>query len=154
MRNVWPVLFLIFFVISITALHQRDCAIRRYETAKETIEQCDTVIYDLDTTCRLQARDIKMWEAKNLALAEQVNKQKQWFRDTIQVILAEHTDQWMEVPGVVGTAIGEFDGQPCIKIFVVKKTDELAEIPSSVNGHLIVIEETGEFQALSIPGCE
>ena len=68
---------------------------------------------------------------------------------TIREVLREHTDRWMDVPGVVGTAIGESDGRPCIMILVARKTDELAaKIPDSVDGHSVVIEETGEFRAL------
>ncbi len=68
---------------------------------------------------------------------------------TIQQVLQEHTDRWMDVPGVVGTAIGELDGRPCIRVFVAHKTDELAAgIPASVEGHPVVIEQTGEFRAL------
>ena len=68
---------------------------------------------------------------------------------TIEVVLAEHTDQWMGIPGVVGTAIGLFEGQPCIKGLVAEKTDELAaKIPSIVEGYQVVLEESGEFRAL------
>ena len=68
---------------------------------------------------------------------------------TIQEVLQEHTDRWMEVPGVVGTAIGELDGQRCIKVFVAGKTDDLlAGVPKAVEGYRVVIEETGEFRAL------
>lgn len=66
---------------------------------------------------------------------------------TIDEVLAEHTGEWMSIPGVVGTAIGQFKGKPCIKIFVVKKTAELAErIPSQVEGFPVIVEETGEIR--------
>ena len=68
---------------------------------------------------------------------------------TIQAVLAEHTLRWMAIPGVVGTAIGLFEGQPCVKVLVAEKTDELAaKIPSAVEGYRVVLEETGEFRAL------
>jgi len=68
---------------------------------------------------------------------------------TIEAVLEEHTDRWMDVPGVVGTAIGESQGQPCIVVFVVEKSDELGrKIPASVEGHPVVVEQTGEFRAL------
>jgi len=67
----------------------------------------------------------------------------------IQEVLADHTRQWMGTAGVVGTAIGEFDGQPCMKVFVARRTEELvAKFPSSVEGYPVVLEETGEFRAL------
>lgn len=43
---------------------------------EQKVEQDDIVIYSLETRCRLQVRDIKMWEARNLALAEQANDLK------------------------------------------------------------------------------
>ncbi|MHC4176124.1 MAG: hypothetical protein ACYSWU_01375 [Planctomycetota bacterium] len=68
---------------------------------------------------------------------------------TIQEVLEEHTDRWMAISGVVGTAIGECDGRPCIKVFVAEKTEQLrVKIPSSLEGHSVVVEETGEFRAL------
>ena len=67
----------------------------------------------------------------------------------IQEALEEHTAEWMAIPGVVGTAIGLFEGQPCIKVFVAEKTDELAaRFPSTLDGHRVILEETGEFRAL------
>ncbi len=68
---------------------------------------------------------------------------------TIERVLKEHTDEWMAIPGVVGTAMGEHKGKPCIKILVVEKTQKLArQIPSQVEGFPVVIEETGEIRAL------
>ena len=68
---------------------------------------------------------------------------------TIEEALNAHTDEWMSIPGVVGTAIGEFKGKPCIKILVVRKTEQLKKkIPSQVEGFPVVIEETGEIRAL------
>ncbi len=68
---------------------------------------------------------------------------------TIQQVLQEHTGEWMSTPGVVGTAIGELEGKPCIKVLVVKKTEELTgRIPRQVEGFPVVIVETGEIRAL------
>ena len=46
----------------------------KLDVANTVIEQHDTVIDALETRCRLQVRDIKMWEAKNLALVKQFVK--------------------------------------------------------------------------------
>jgi hypothetical protein len=68
---------------------------------------------------------------------------------TIEQVLKAHTEEWMAVPGVVGTAIGEFKGRPCIRVFVVKKNEALKKkIPSRVEGFPVKIEETGEIRAL------
>ena len=68
--------------------------------------------------------------------------------ETIEEVLEKHTDEWMELPGVVGTAIGESNGNPCIKVFVVENTGVISEtIPSEVEGYPVIIEKTGEFRA-------
>lgn len=68
---------------------------------------------------------------------------------TIEMVLREHTDRLMSVPGVVGTGIGECSGQRCIKVFVVKKTpDLLQQIPTAIQGYTVAVQETGEFRAL------
>ena len=68
---------------------------------------------------------------------------------TIQEVLKEHTTELMSLPSVVGTAQGLCDGKPCIKVFVIKKTPELDQkIPDTLEGHPVMIEETGEIRAL------
>jgi len=68
---------------------------------------------------------------------------------TIQEVLEEHSDQWMSIPGVVGTAIGKFEGKPCIRVLAAKKTDQLIQqIPSEAEGFPVIITETGEIRAL------
>ncbi len=69
--------------------------------------------------------------------------------ETIEAVLEQHTGSLMALPGVVGTAIGECEGKPCIKVFVVRQTRELiATIPPALHGFLVAIEETGEIRAL------
>ncbi len=64
-------------------------------------------------------------------------------------VLKEHTDELMSIPGVVGTAEGLCDDQPCIKVFVIKNTPELEQkIPPVLEGFTVNVEETGEFRAL------
>ena len=42
-----------------------------------------------------------------------------------------------------------YAGRPCIEIYVARKTPELlAQIPATIPGHPVVIEETGAFKAL------
>ncbi len=67
---------------------------------------------------------------------------------TIEEVLKEHTGEWMSIPGVVGTGIGECEGKPCIRIFVVKRTPELLKkIPSKLEGFVVDVQETGEIRA-------
>ena len=68
---------------------------------------------------------------------------------TIEQVQEDHTDEWMEIPGVEGTAIGLSDNKPCITVFSSIKVEELrAKIPSTVEGYPVIIEETGTFRAL------
>ena len=67
----------------------------------------------------------------------------------IETVLKNHTDHLMSIPGVIGTAIGESEGKPCIKVFVLRKTEEMEEkIPRILEGYKVVIEVTGEIRAL------
>ncbi len=68
---------------------------------------------------------------------------------TIEQVQEEHTDEWMAISGVEGTAIGLSEGKPCIKIFTSSKPQEIRDkIPSMVESHPVIIEETGAFRAL------
>ena len=71
---------------------------------------------------------------------------------TIRQVLEEHTDEWMSIPGVVGTAIGKHRGKPCIRVLVDKRTKELASrIPREIDGFAVTITESGELRALDAP---
>ena len=81
--------------------------------------------------------------------ADERSGEKEMAPRTIEEVLKEHTDEWMSIAGVVGTAIGKLEGQPCIKVLVVKETEELTRrIPSQVEGFPVVIQGTGEIRAL------
>lgn len=70
-------------------------------------------------------------------------------QQSIEQVLEKHTDELMSIKGVVGTAIGECEGKPCIKVFVDKKTPELEkQIPSTLEGYPVSVVESGEFKAL------
>ena len=68
---------------------------------------------------------------------------------TIEAVLMEHTERLMSLPGVVGTALGECSGQPCIRVFVAQRTPGLLkQIPSAIEGYEVTVQETGEISAL------
>jgi hypothetical protein len=71
---------------------------------------------------------------------------------SLEEVLQEHTNSLMAMSGVVGTAQGLCDGEPCIRVFVTKKSDELmGQIPPQIEGYLVDVQETGEFRKLD-PG--
>lgn len=68
---------------------------------------------------------------------------------SIAEVIAVHDDVLLAIPGVVGVAEGEHAGEPCILILVIAATPELArDLPQSLEGYPVVIEETGEIKPL------
>lgn len=69
----------------------------------------------------------------------------------INKTLEAHAPEIMARPGVVGIAVGLMkDGTtPCLRVMVVKLTPELeAELPDTLDGHPVVIDETGVIRPL------
>lgn len=56
--------------------------------------------------------------------------------------------KWMEYAGIEGIGQGEKDGADCIVVFISIPLSKLEfEIPSSINGYQIIIEESGSISA-------
>ena len=67
----------------------------------------------------------------------------------IDEVLKGHTIATMSIPGVVGTGQGLCEGNPRIKVFVIKKTPGLDQtIPGTLGGYAVTVGETGEIKAL------
>ena len=74
----------------------------------------------------------------------------------IDQVLQTHRDEWLSIPGVVGTAIGQRRGKPCIRVLVARRTKEIAtRIPGKVDGYPVLVEETGPLRGLarSLTAC-
>ena len=68
---------------------------------------------------------------------------------TIEEALKQNADRLMSTPGVVGIAVGECGGKPCIRVLVDRKTAELTKkIPSALEGYPVVVEETGPIRPM------
>lgn len=68
---------------------------------------------------------------------------------TITEVLKKYTDEWMAIPGVIGTGEGEADGKPAILVLVEERSDTIdKKIPKTIEGHKVVIEATGAIEAL------
>jgi hypothetical protein len=68
---------------------------------------------------------------------------------TIEQVQEAHTDEWMAIPGVEGTAVGLHQGKPCILILASVEASQLkGRVPSIVQSYPVVINETGRFHAL------
>jgi hypothetical protein len=66
---------------------------------------------------------------------------------TIEEVLAAHTDSFMALPGVVGTAIGVCDGTPCIRVFLADSSEAVRRnIPQQLDGYQVRTDVTGEIR--------
>ena len=68
---------------------------------------------------------------------------------SISVVLKEHTDELMSIPGVVGAAQGLYKNKPCIKVLVAKDTQDIRNsIPHEIDGYTVVIQcQAPEFRS-------
>ena len=63
---------------------------------------------------------------------------------SIDQVLAAHTDSLMALPGVVGTAVGLYEGEPCIKVLLADSGGTTKDrIPSRLEGYRVVIQVIG-----------
>lgn len=69
----------------------------------------------------------------------------------IKTVMEAHSAELMNIPGVVAVAISELeDKTPCIKIYVLEKTEEISEkIPEKIEGHPVLIEISDEIKPMS-----
>jgi hypothetical protein len=68
---------------------------------------------------------------------------------TIEQAFNKDHDRIMAIPGVTGLGIGSKDQNPAIVVMVKHLTPELkARLPKSIDGHPVVVEESGEISAL------
>ncbi len=70
--------------------------------------------------------------------------------EEVMAVQERHTAELMATPGVAGVAVGALeDGTFCIKILVVRQTNELRRrLPRELEGVTVVIEESGEIRPL------
>ncbi|HKZ22032.1 MAG TPA: hypothetical protein VJ165_02395 [candidate division Zixibacteria bacterium] len=81
---------------------------------------------------------------------DQQSKPDQMTNKPIEEVLKEHTPHLMSIPGVTGTAQGELDGKPCIKVYVVKETEELKkQVPKEIEGYPVEIQESGVIKPMN-----
>lgn len=68
----------------------------------------------------------------------------------IKTVMDAHAAELMAIDGVAAVAVSALeDGTPCIKVYVVKKTDAIARrIPKEIEGYRVVVEESGTIEPL------
>jgi hypothetical protein len=63
---------------------------------------------------------------------------------TLRQVMEEHRDGWMARPEVTGMGIGRCDGEPCIVLYLIRRSEEAeAALPDSVQGYPVRLEVTG-----------
>ena len=89
--------------------------------------------------------------ASKQSSSNQTGHQETMVKKDINVVLKEHEKELLAIPGVVGVYVGLLsdDRTLCMKVMVTKETDELKmRIPKSIEGHSVLIEESGVIQPL------
>lgn len=73
----------------------------------------------------------------------------------IYTVQADHEEDLMSLPGVVGMAIGECEEELCLKVYVEQLTSDLkSKIPDEIEGYKVDIEESGPIEAQPSSGAE
>ena len=84
----------------------------------------------------------------------QTGQQEPMTRRDINTVLKNHDKELLAIPGVVGVYVGLLpdDKTPCLKVLVIKGTEDLKRrIPKSIEGYPVLIEESGVIRPLKDP---
>ena len=81
----------------------------------------------------------------------QTRQQESMTQKDINAVLKDHDKELLAIPGVVGVYVGLLpdDKTPCLKVMVIKETEDLKRrIPKSIEGYPVLIEESGVIRPL------
>ncbi len=81
----------------------------------------------------------------------QTGQQESMTRKDINTVLKDHDKELLALPDVVGVYVGLLPDEktPCLKVMVVKETEDLKRrIPKSIDGYPVLIEESGVIRPL------
>ena len=84
--------------------------------------------------------------------ANQTGQYESMTRKDINAVLKDHDKDLLTISGVVGVYIGLLpdDKTPCLKVIVVKETENLKKrIPNFIEGYPVLIEESGVIRPLN-----
>jgi len=85
------------------------------------------------------------------SLENQTGTQESMSRRDINTVLGDHDEELLAIPGVVGVYVGLLpdDKTPCLKVIVVKQTEDLRRrVPRLIEGYPVLIEESGVIRPL------
>ncbi len=78
-------------------------------------------------------------------------QQQSMTQKDINAVLRDHDKELLAIPGVVGVYVGLLpdDKTPCLKVMVVKESEDLKRrIPKFIEGYPVLIEESGVIRPL------
>jgi hypothetical protein len=81
----------------------------------------------------------------------QTRQQESMTQTDINTVLKDHDKELLAIPGVVGVYVGLLpdDKTPCLKVMVVKESEDLKRrIPKSIEGYPVLIEKSGVIRPL------
>lgn len=63
---------------------------------------------------------------------------------SLEAVIEEHRDRWMEHPDVTGVGIGRCDGSPCVVLYLLRRSEDAErDLPDTVGGYPVRLEVTG-----------
>ena len=65
----------------------------------------------------------------------------------LEAVIADHADELLAVPGVVGVGAGSRDGRPVIEVLADADASDL-RVPSELDGYRVHIRRTGRITKL------
>ena len=72
---------------------------------------------------------------------------------SLEDVLATHTDSLMALEGVTGVGQALCEGAPCLRVYVAARTPALEqELPDVIGGYPVEIVETGQIRPHSADG--
>ena len=84
--------------------------------------------------------------------ANQTGQYESMTRKDINAVLKDHDTDLLTMSGVVGVFVGLLpdDKTPCLKVIVIKETEDLKRrIPRFIEGYPVLIEESGVIRPLN-----
>lgn len=63
--------------------------------------------------------------------------------EEILVVQRKHQKWLMQLPGVVGVGTGQHQGKPCLVLLVTHATAAPEQLPSTLDGYEVQVQETG-----------
>lgn len=101
---------------------------------------------DMDSTTTTTVGSNRLSDTTMTSRRDTVN------RRPISEVLEQHTPQWMQMQGVVGTGEGESpDGMPAVIIMTNVSASEMqSKFPSAIEGYPVIIREVGDIKPLKV----